>query len=260
MPKGHTEGAKQYFKINDNLEFSSQIWIQGTRQEFVDVPFFDETNNPAGTNVADNCVATNFSTGKKGNISLYITQPFVGESIIPPTKLVDLYATKERGVYGASAMAAVYISGKVTVNQGCEIPAGYSVEIPFGEYNARDFKDKKGVKPDGAREVEKTLTFSCTNISDGIKISLRITGTPSPDDASAIKMGNDDIGAVIADSNGKVLHPNTDDRAELTVGSLKDGIHRDATLQLRAWPISTTGKLPKSGDFDGVATINIDVE
>lgn len=260
LPLGHNDGT-QFYKINDNLEFSSEVWIQGSAHQYVIIPFSDFNNNPArATNFGDFCQGANITTGSKGNITLYIAKPFVGQSIIPLTELLSLYGTMVPGVYSATAMATVYISGTVTVNQGCTIPAGYSVEIPFGEYNARDFKDKQGAKPDGVREIAKTLTFDCANVSDGVKISLRLSGIPSPNNADAIDMGNPDIGAIIADAQGNVLRPNTNDRAEMTVDSLYDATHRNASIQLKAWPISTTGQMPQSGDFSGVATINVDVE
>ncbi|GBU12238.1 hypothetical protein AwEntero_08390 [Enterobacterales bacterium] len=157
-------------------------------------------------------------------------------------------------------MAAVYISGSVTVNQGCEIPAGYSIEIPLGEYNARDFKDKKGAKPDNVRVIEKTLDFKCTNISDGVKIALRIEGTPSPNNSDTIDLGNPDIAAVVTTEMDKILRPNSTDNTEMTVQPLYNETQRNASVKIKAYPISTTGKMPTSGKFEGVATLNVEVE
>ena len=74
-------------------------------------------------------------------------------------------------------------------------------------------------------------------------------------------MGNPDIGAVIKGENGKILVPNDiNANQELSVTTLVDETHRTASAKISAYPISTTGKLPAAGEFEGIATMRIDVE
>ncbi|HHK9555141.1 long polar fimbrial protein LpfD [Enterobacter sichuanensis] len=262
LPFGHNDGSKKYFIVNNNIQIATKIWIEGLKQEYVDAPFPDETNLYKGRSACDVNPnnADRFSTGAKGSLSLYIHHPFVGQLDIPSTNIMELYGTYKPGVYSATPMSSVYLSGSVTVPQGCELASGSTLEIPFGEFQAHDFKDRKGQLPAGASPVTKELQFNCTNISDGVKILLRIEGTPNPNDSSAIDLGNPDIGAVIKNASGVVLKPNSTDAQALTAAPLTDNIHRTASTTLSFSPVSTTGKLPETGDFEGIATLRIDVE
>ncbi|MDV3315318.1 fimbrial protein, partial [Salmonella enterica] len=168
-----------------------------------------------------------WTSGGKGHLSLYILHPFVGESIIPSTKIMDLFVTKKPSVYGSIPASSVYISGSITVPQGCELSSGSTLEIPFGEFKAKN-----------ATKFTKELQFKCTNISDGVKIFLRIEGMPNANDSNAIDMGNPDIGAVIEGANGKILVPNDASvNQELSVSGLVDDTHRTASTTISAYPI-----------------------
>ncbi|MBJ2988976.1 fimbrial protein, partial [Salmonella enterica subsp. enterica serovar Corvallis] len=80
-------------------------------------------------------------------------------------------------------------------------------------------------------------------------------------DSYAIPMGSQHIGAIVAGANGKILEPNDASvNQELSVSGLVDDTHRTASTTISAYPISTTGKLPAAGDFEGIATMRIDVE
>lgn len=263
LPFGHSEGSRNYFIINDNIQISSDVWIEGNRKDYFTVPFSDIDNELSGRGSCDVDTGNTsyFTTGSKGKLSLYINHPFVGQLVIPSTKIMDLFATRKEGRYSAVPMASVFFSGHIIVPQGCELSSGSTLEIPFGEFKASDFKDRKGQTPQGSSKFTKELQFKCTNISDGVKISLRIEGTPNANDSNAIDMGNPDIGAVVEGKTGNILIPNDASSSQaLDVSPLVDDIHRVATTTITAFPISTTGKLPAAGDFEGIATMRIDVE
>ncbi|WP_339275921.1 long polar fimbrial protein LpfD [Enterobacter asburiae] len=260
---GHSEGGRDYFVINDNIQISADVWIEGGRKEYVTIPFENESNESGSRSLCDvdgdHSVA--FATGSKGKLSLFIHHPFVGELVIPSTKILDLYATRKLSVYNASPLASVYFSGHIIVPQGCELSSGSTLEIPFGDFKASDFKDRKGQIAKNATKFTKELQFKCTNISDGVKIFLHIEGMPNANDSNAIDMGNPDIGAVIEGANGNILVPNDASvNQEMSVSALVDETHRTASTTISAYPISTTGKLPKAGVFEGIATMRIDVE
>lgn len=259
---GHIEGDREYFIINDNIQISADVWIEGGKKDYFKVPFGEIDNENPGRGACDvDGTPILFSTGKKGKLSLYIHHPFVGELAIPSTKIMDLYGSRKSMVYGTTPMASVYFSGHIVVPQGCELSSGSTLEIPFGEFKASDFKDRKGQIAKNATKFTKELQFKCTNISDGVKIFLHIEGMPNANDSNAIDMGNPDIGAVIEGDNGKILVPNDASvNQELSVSALVDETHRTASTTISAYPISTTGKLPKAGEFEGIATMRIDVE
>lgn len=262
LPLGHVEGGRDYFVINDNIQISTEVWIEGGVKDYFIVPFSNIPNkspNRGGCDVDSD--STFFTTGSKGKLTLYINHPFVGEIAIPSTKVMDLFGTRKSGVYSATPMASVFFSGHITVPQGCELSSGSTLEIPFGEFKGSDFKDRKGQIPQGATRFTKELQFKCTNISDGVKIFLRIEGTANANDSNAIDMGNPDIGAVIEGKNGSILVPNdTSSNQALDVSSLIDETHRVATTTITAYPVSTTGKVPEAGEYEGIATMRIDVE
>ncbi|ELR4456735.1 long polar fimbrial protein LpfD [Salmonella enterica] len=256
---GHSDN---FFVINNNIQISADVWIDGDRKEYITVPFSNESNGRSSRGACDvDSTAAVWTTGGKGKLSLYINHPFVGELTIPNTKILDVFATRKRGSYSSVPMSSVYLSGHIIVRQGCELSSGSTLEIPFGEFKASDFKDRKGQVAKNATKFTKELQFKCTNISDGVKIFLRIEGIPNASDSNAIDMGNPDIGAVIEGANGKILVPNDASvNQELSVSGLVDDTHRTASTTISAYPISTTGKLPAAGDFEGIATIRIDVE
>lgn len=256
-------GSHNYHEVTSNLAIASDVLIAGDRVEYINTPFENESNLRSDRSQCSQNASSlepAWQSGGKGHISLYIIHPFVGEAIIPSTKIMDLYATKMVGQYGTTPASSVYVSGTIIVPQGCELSSGNTLEIPFGEFKSSDFKGRKGLIPSGATKYTKDLEFKCANISDGIKISLRIEGTPNANDSNAIDMGNPDIGAVIEGSNGQIMIPNDSVGQEMNVSALVDATNRVATTTITAYPISTTGKAPEAGEFEGIATMRIDVE
>lgn len=262
LSAGVNLAGRQYYIINSNIQISADVFIAGYLQDYVTIPFENrDSDSLSRIGCESNPQGNAFGTGGKGKLTLYIAHPFVGQLDIPSIRLLDVYATRKPDVYGATPMASVFLSGHIIVPQGCELSSGSTLEIPFGEFKSSDFKDRKGQIPQGAMKYTKELQFKCTNISDGVKVYLHIEGTPNANDANAIDMGNPDIGAVIEGSNGKILIPNdTSFEQEMSVSDLVDGTHRVASTTISAYPISTTGKLPAAGEFEGIATMRIDVE
>lgn len=259
MTPGYKAGNLQYYVVNNNIQLAAKVYLEGGRHEDIPVPFDNESNKSYARHGCEE--PTDYTSGSKGLISLYIAHPFVGQVDIPSTRMFDIFATHKANVYSANPVAQVYFSGSITVPQGCELSTGSTLEIPFGEFKASDFKDRKGQIAKGATKFTKELQFKCTNISDGVKVYLHIEGLANSNDSNAIDMGNPDIGAVIEGANGKVLVPNsTSFEQQMNVSALVDETHRTASTTISAYPISTTGKLPAAGEFEGIATMRIDVE
>lgn len=259
LTPGHEESGLQYYVVNSHIQLAAKVYLAGEAQDYFSVPFTNVSNKSKYRHGCEQ--PQGFGSGARGKISLYIAHPFVGKLDIPSMAVFNLYATHKPGVYSSNPVAQVFFSGSITVPQGCELSSGSTLEIPFGEFKASDFKDRKGQIPKNAMKYTKELQFKCTNISDGVKIFLHIEGTPNANDSNAIDMGNPDIGAVIEGSNGKIMIPNdTSVEQEMSVSDLVDGTHRVASTTISAYPISTTGKLPAAGEFEGIATMRIDVE
>lgn len=246
-----------YFKITNNLEVSTRVYIANVGN--VQVPFINKSNSQPGRE----CDQPTFgwTTGSKGQLSLYIAKPFVGEQNIPQTIIVSVFGTKKENVYSSVPISQVLLSGRVTVTQGCELAAGTSLDIDFGEYQAHDFKGRTGQPPQNVQKIQKELTFNCTNISDGVHIYLSLEGTPNAAYPSAISLGNADVGAVIEDGKGNILKPNdSNSLLEMNPGSLYEYVKRKVTTTITAYPVSTTGKLPAAGDYSGVATMHVELD
>ncbi|EFI4201383.1 fimbrial protein [Escherichia coli] len=251
-----TVDSMKYYRLTEELEVSTKIRISTSQYGFV--PF---KNQQALQITGCNTVIVTPYMGGAGLLSFAITKPFIGDSVIPPTLIAELYASKTNKNYGTMPISSVSIQGRITITQDCEIKPGTVLDVPFGEFPSSAFKNRQGQMPEGATEQEINLGFDCNNISDGIKVSLRIEGAVNANDSRAVDMGNPDIGVLVKDSSGKILVPNdANSTTLLNLSSLDSKTHRDAAIRLLALPISTTGKAPKAGTFEGVTTIYLEME
>ena len=258
LPAGH---AATWYKVNDNLEVRTTISV--SNEGNINAPFVDLTNkNPNSKECASKGGVHDAQTGTTGSVSLYIAHPFVGTSTIPQTEIASLYLTKKAGVYSTTPIVRVLLSGTVEVDQGCEIDGGSVVNIPLGEYDARDFEVPAGSKPQNVQIVKEKLVLHCHNISDGVRAWVHIEGTVNPNNATAIDMGNPDIGVQISgDTSGKVMIPNdVNSEEQLALGFQDASGSRSAVFNMQAWPVNTTGKRPASGDYQGIASLRVEIE
>lgn len=249
-------GGFKYYYLTDELSVSTKIRVSSSLYGFV--PF---KNQQALQVTGCNKVITTPYMGGSGLLSFYITKPFIGDSVIPLTLIAELYASKTNKNYGTVPISSVSIAGHISITQDCEIKPGTVLDVPFGEFPASAFKNRQGQMPEGGTEQEINLGFDCNNISDGIKVSLRIEGATNPDDPRAVDMGNPDIGVLVKDASGKILIPNdANSTTLLNLSSLDSTTHRNAAIRLLALPISITGQAPRTGTFEGVTTLYLDME
>lgn len=98
------------------------------------------------------------------------------------------------------------------------------------------------------------VPIKCTNVDGTANLALRVTATPASGNANAIASNNADVGVVVTSEQGTVLTPNNSSSAvPFNVDS-----SGNASVTLKAYPISTTGKQPKEGLFTALATLVID--
>lgn len=260
---GHVSGSESYYVVDDKLQVSTKIYIAGNVNDYIQVPFDNQSTGQKNRSSCDVRPETKdpFKAGSRGKLSIYLSKSISGLLAIPATKIVDLYATRRSGVYSSIPMTSISISGTITVPQSCELSAGTVLEIPFGEYQSRDFKDRAGQTPQSVNKIQKDVIIKCNNIPDGIQIYLSIDATPNSSYPNAIDVGNPDVGAIIEGANGNVLVPNDrGSRETLSVGPLDVANQRTAKTTITAYPVSTTGNPPSVGDYEGVATLHIEVE
>jgi len=239
----------EFHSLNKYLEVATELWIGGNRGEHVATPFDDQ-----GNKFVSACSGvTNWISGANGYVSLYFTRPFVGQVVIPNTKILDLYGTKVMGSYGGMPMSSVYMSGSVTVPQSCEVNAGQVINVKFGNIMSNDIKDP-GEIAKGFTPKVVDMTLACNNISNGVVVSLSFSGEPSGGDPTALKTDNNDIGVRVRDSNGNIVPP-VNGNLPVTF----DYSSQTGTSSMSLAPMNVTGNAPAIGQFNAVATINAEI-
>lgn len=238
-----------FYTLNKYLEVATELWIEGSAQDYFATPFASVSNYYSGS-----CARGAYRTGSKGYVSLYIANPFVGQLVIPKTKILDLFGSKTNNSFGGIPMSSVYMSGTVTVLQSCDINAGQVINIDFGNLNAKDIKTK-GENAAGFIPRIVNMTVACNNISDGVKISLSISGDAASGDPSALATNNDDIGVRILDAGGNAVSPN-DGRLPVAF----DYAAQTGTSSMSLAPMNVTGNAPSSGEFTAIATIRAEIQ
>lgn len=251
LPPGHVDGAYQYYKVNDYIEVATQVWIHGGVQSYIPTPLNSFSNQQ---NWSPSCnIPSGYSSGSRGKLSLYIAKSFVGDTSFSAT-VFSIYGTTVSGeALGPVPMSTVTISGNVVVPQTCVINAGQAIVVDFGSLLSTDFKTA-GQKPNGLTETTFNVPIKCTNIGASVNLTLRVEATPSTQNNQAIASDNKDVGIVVADSQGSILSPND---INSIIPFITDTTG-DASVTLKAWPISTTGNPPAEGVFTALATLRID--
>ncbi|OKP27179.1 fimbrial protein [Serratia sp. PL7] len=245
-----TLSGLNYYAINKYLSIASELYIGGNVKDYVATPINDYSNN-SGTMCA---VSSNYASGSQGYVSLYFIRPFVGEVVIPPTPILKIYGTKIKGRYDTIPLAQVTMSATVTVPQSCNINAGQVINVNFGDIKAGDIITK-GAGVDGFTPKVVDLTLACSNISDGVKISLSINGEISSGDETALATSNTDIGIRILDAMGGTVTPN----GGLLPVSMNYAT-QTGTSTMSVAPINVTGNRPSAGLFNATATIRAEME
>lgn len=254
---GHNEGTLQYYVLNDYLEVATSVFVSGQVQTYTPTPWVSVSNGQPEecSKYMSGGASTDFGTGSKGKLSLYIKKAFVGTVVIPQTKIFDIYGTvsadSASATFGGTAMASLSISGQVIVPQTCSINAGQIVTVDFGSFMSGEFKNK-GQMPAGYTPKTITVPIKCNGMDANASLTLRFQADASADEPAAIKTSNDDVGVQITDDSGKVIEPNSG----LIPFQLDDNLQ--ATVTFHAAPISTTGNAPAEGTFSATAYIRVD--
>lgn len=258
--KGDANGASpghasNWFILNNNLEYMVKIGVYNDFKWAVDfntVPFKDVPNNVPHGDIHDK--QTSFTTGSQGSIALYFRRPFVGQMVIPPTIVSRLFGSTAVGFYGPNPMSTVTMSGTITVPQTCNINEGDVINVDFGNIDAFKFTTK-GQPPTGLTKKRLDFAIKCSNISNGVAVSLEFNGTADANDSTAVKTDNSDIAIRLADTSNNTISPQG---GEIPVNF--NYANQTGTSAMQLYPINTTGNVPKIGKFNSQVNVTVDIE
>lgn len=246
-------GELTYYALNEYLAVASEVYIGGKLQKYIPTPFSNVSNLKSEMQPGESCARAPYSSGARGRIHLYFRKPFVGQTIIPSTKLVETYVSVVNGVRSSTPVSVVTMSGIVTVPQSCEI-SPQTVVVDFGDILSTDFQTK-GRKPPGLIPHQKDLTLACRNISAGVRVSLSFRGEANGNMPTALKTSNSSIGVMIEDQLGNAILPHS---GRLPVDFNYDG--QSGSTRISVYPINTTGQVPEVGTFNATATIQAEIQ
>jgi len=247
----YNDGTNKYYALNRYLAVSSTVFVAGGLRRMVPTPFNLSNQNT----MASACEGSPFwETGNRGTVSLYFRRAFVGVQTIPVTKIVDLFVATDSTSKSTVPVASVYMSGTVTIPQSCTINGGGVITIPFGDIVASDI-NTKGEMAKGFVPKNQQLNVACSNISEGVKVSLSFQGTPDPSEPSVLSTTNKNVGVKIESASGQVITPIS---GELPLNM--NYATQSATSQIKLYPINTTGQMPDTGNFTATATVQAEIE
>ncbi|MEE4484852.1 fimbrial protein [Serratia ficaria] len=246
-------GPLTYYALNEYLAVASEVYVGGNLRQYIPTPFSNVSNRKTELQPGESCASAPYSSGARGRIHLYFRKPFVGQTIIPNTRLVESYVSVINGVSSTIPVSVVTMSGIVTVPQSCEI-SPQTVVVDFGDILATGFKTK-GQMPPGFIPHQKELTLACRNISAGVRVSLSFRGEADANMPVALKTSNGSIGVMIEDRLGKAVSPQS---GRLPVDFNYPG--QTGSTRISLYPINTTGQAPAVGTFNATATIQAEIE
>lgn len=247
--------AANWFILNNNIEFQVKIGVYNDyswESELNTVPFKDVANHVSHGVIHDQ--ETSFTTGSQGSVSLYFRRPFVGQMTIPPTIISRLYGSTSIGFYGPNPMSTVTMSGTITVPQSCNINEGDVINVDFGNIDAYKFITK-GQPPTGFTKKRVDFDIKCSNISNGVAVTLEFNGTTDANDSTAVKTDNSDIAIRLADTSNNTISPQG---GEIPVNF--NYANQTGTSAMQLYPINTTGNVPATGKFNSQVNVTVDIQ
>lgn len=266
LAAGHTSN---YYKINDHLDVMTQIAIPKTSSPVV-VPtekISDATRHldSSGTGICkQQTTQDSLTTGSQGNLTFYVTKPFVGQLDIPRTAVAEVYATSatssSNSAKSTSPVAIIYISGTITVPQSCEINKGETISVDFGYIAAGRFTKLKQ-PPDNFRPNTFDIVYDCTQnglpvIPSGNKLTMMLEGDDVVDQYYLVgrRRAVDnvaDIGITVLNATGTSI--------SFREGILPMNQNGEGQITLTAYPVNLVGGVLDTGEFDAIATLKIDI-
>lgn len=242
-----------WYKLNEYLSASFETYVSAGVASYIKVPFIGFSNKGGGD---DYSIWTHdYSSGGQGKVSIRIDKSFVGFTQFNKLVLHNYLSLYKDTVMDGPSVADVYISGNVVVPQSCELDAGTTVTMDFGNIGSPMFSQAgAGNKPEGVNPQSHMIAVKCKNIDAQALLAMRL----ETDNASgnAMVSNNKDVGFIVADGNRNPLTPNNIDskiRFQLDDNSA-------ARVPITVWPVSVTGNKPEEGKFTAEGYLRIDFD
>lgn len=253
--------GRTVYKITDNLAMGAKVFISGDRGYEVPVPIENLDNGRKGSINSPLCSNSNFDSGGRGTVELYIIHPFTGVEAIPLTKLLEISLSTKSAPGGpiSPVAAEVWMSGTVTVPQSCSFQPS-PIVVNFNDIMSNDFATK-GEMPKGFKEERRTITLKCSNISEGVKVNLTFSGTPDGNDPTLLKTNPEGTGIGIRingenERGERVKISPAGGEIPVKMNYNNGNLDSQGTADIYVSPLNTTGKPAKVGEFSATATVN----
>lgn len=242
-----TEGQYKYIQINEYLLGAMQINDSAIGSFYPPV----RVNMGAHVNVDPGLPFPVKDTDLI--LRLEVIKPFVGNVSIPSKTMFTVYVTTTPFDPLTYPVYTISYSGRITAPQSCLIDSGQVLDIKFGDILASEFSQAgAGDKPTSIDPQTRSISVQCSNMNAAALLTLRIEAEKSQGDM--LISNNKDIGFKISDMNNNVLMPNNLN----SVLPFALDHNQQATVSIKAWPVSITGNKPALGPFNSRAYIRID--
>lgn len=262
-------GGNGRFKLNDHLNVGINIDLPDSGGELtVPIPATSDRlhhRNTDGTGVcAQQEPKANINAGSQGSLTIYISKPFIGQLLIPPTVIAEVYASSGNRPISlpplGAPVARISISGTITVPQSCEINKGEVISVDFGDIAANKFTTFYQ-PPQGFRDNTFDIKYDCTQnglpvIPSGTRLTMALEGSDVKDQYFLVarRRASDnvaDIGISVLNATGTAI--------PFLAGDLPMDQRGQGSITLKARPINLVGGPLATGDFNASATLKIDI-
>lgn len=250
LPISDTQGRYQYIKLNDYMSGAMEITDSSVGVFYPPANYVWMGEDGC---VRDECP---FSVDDSNiTLTVRIDKAFIGSVNIPENKIFDVYATTTNVDPLVNVIYSISYSGEVIVPQSCELDAGTTITMDFGNIGAPLFSQAgAGNKPAGVNPQTHTVAVKCKNIDAQALLSMRLESDSVS--GNAMVSDNKDVGFVVSGSDKVPLTPNDiDSKIKFQLDD-----NSAATVPITAWPVSVTGNKPAEGRFTSEGYLRIDFD
>lgn len=248
-----------WVKFDEYWSISAKVWIDGGRSDYLQVPFKNESNlnrhNDTCTSLGKRYPLSTLATGSKGQVSFKLEKKIISGYDFISRPIINIAGHSNPSYLSPSMVnidmskpftRVVIDSFKVTLPEKCEINAGQSLDIDFGNVAT--------TKLDGTNyEKIANLEVKCSNgdFDSGLNsIYADYIGDAAFSD-QYFGSDNNKVAVVVKDANRQIVKPGDRKMLSLTGG--------EANFELSLAPISDGQKAPE-GEFNANIIIRLNLE
>lgn len=251
------------YKLNDYLDIEAKVWIGGYVNDYIPVPFTNESNkmpltycykSHRGGGIAR---VNNIQSGSKGKIVFIVTKPIVNGINISQQALLELAGDLGGKEIPTTPITRVRIqSGIITVPDKCTFNRGQKISVEFGNLpNSASKLNGSAYSQSVPIHVEcegGSFSQGELNIQLGVQTNTA-SGTAEFNHSLLGTIGEgkkrSDLGISLKDQNGRSVEPNK-------FYDMHGFYKNQGDWNLVAAPVanSSTGSV-KEGEFEASATV-----